>query len=110
MDRYLNRLLVRKKSDKKAEFDLTLEQIMGIYHKQGGKCALTGRDLQCQVVPGVTNMENASIDRIKAGGAYTADNIQLVCLDVNTFRGGTPIKNFIHVCCLVAKHVNEKPS
>lgn len=107
MDRYLNRLLIRKKSAKTVAFDLTLEQVMVIYHRQGGKCALTGRELQCQVVPGVTNMENASIDRIKAGGPYTMENVQLVCRDVNAFRGDTPMKNFIHVCRLVAKHVKD---
>lgn len=87
---------------------LTVEDLFALYEKQKGKCALTGRDLQCRTTPGIPAPENASLDRIVAGGTYSADNVQLVCRDVNGFRSDTPLKNFIHICCLVAEHATKK--
>lgn len=108
MELYLRMLLTRKRHAHKGNFDLTVDQVMALYHAQGGKCALTGRELQCQVVPGIRNPENVSLDRIKAGGPYSIENLQLVCLDVNEFRGASPLKNFVHVCSLVTRRFSTK--
>ena len=105
---YFKRTVQKKKAIHKDKMTLTVEDLFALYEKQKGKCALTGRDLQCRTTPGVPSPENASLDRIVAGGTYSADNVQLVCRDVNGFRSDTPLKNFIHICCLVAEHATKK--
>ena len=107
---YFKRLIQKKKSRYKQFFTLTLEDLFEIMQSQNGKCALTGRDLQCRVVPGVPSPENASIDRIVAGGLYSKSNVQIICRDVNNFRNDTPLKNFIHICTLVAQTAAKKPA
>ena len=107
-ERYFRRIIQKKKVLHKAVVSVTAEELIGLYEKQGKRCALTGRELQCRVLPGVPSPENASLDRIVAGGPYSVTNIQLVCRDVNGFRGDTPLKNFIHVCALVAAHAAKK--
>lgn len=105
------KLLIRKKkSAYKESFTLTIEDLLEVLQSQNGKCALTGRDLQCRLVPGIPSPENASIDRIVAGGPYSKGNVQLICRDVNNFRNDTPLKNFIHICTLVAQTAAKKPA
>lgn len=108
--KYFTRMIQKKRSSYKELFTLTLEDIFEIYQRQEGKCALTGRDLQCRVVPGIPSPENASLDRVVAGGLYSKDNVQLICRDVNNFRNDTPLKNFIHICTLVAQTAAKKPA
>lgn len=99
--RYLSRLLYYggRKRDK-----LTREDLLRQLQKQNYRCALTGRELTCFLERGMTFSTNASVDRIVAGGAYTPDNIQLVCHAVNIWRGATPITEFVDWCRAVVNH------
>lgn len=105
---YFKRLVQKKRTKHKELVTLTVDDLSALYKKQKGKCALTGREMGCRTVPGIRFPENASLDRIVAGGPYSPENIQLVCRDVNGFRGDTPLKNFIHICRLVAEHTAKK--
>lgn len=106
-EKYFSRLITKNKTKHKERFKLTLEDLLYLYKNQDGKCALTGRTLTCRLIKGVLSPENASLDRIVAGGPYSLDNVHLTCKDVNGFRLDTPLKNFIHICTLVAKHSKE---
>lgn len=103
--RYTSRLLYfnGRKRDQ-----LTREILMGQLKKQDFKCALSGVPLTCKLEKGVSCPTNASIDRIVAGGPYTADNIQIVCRAVNMFRGATSVTDFVEWCRLVVKFNDEK--
>lgn len=57
-----------------------------------------------------TTPDGKSVDRIKAGGAYTKDNIQLVCKAVNSWRSDMPLDDFIEVCRAVANHNPKRES
>lgn len=105
-ERYLARLLYYggRKRDK-----LTRDILMAQLIKQDYKCALTGRLLTCTLDKGVAAKTNASVDRIVAGGSYTADNIQLVCRAVNQWRGDIPVDEFVDWCAAVVNHnVNKE--
>jgi hypothetical protein len=99
--RYLARLLYfgGRKRDQ-----LTRDILMAQLIKQNYKCALTGRALTCILDKGVHAKSNASVDRIVAGGPYTADNIQLVCRAVNQWRGDISVEDFVDWCASVVKH------
>jgi hypothetical protein len=104
--RYFNRLCTR--SFKRE--GLTPEMLVGLLNAQGGRCALSGVTLTCVLQKGVICRTNASIDRINPKGAYTLDNVQLVCAVLNNFRVDTPLDEFIDWCRKVAEYAVHKES
>ena len=99
--RYVSRLLYYggRKRDQ-----LTREILLQKLEDQQYRCALTGVPLTCNLEKGVVCPTNASVDRIIAGGPYTADNIQMVCRAVNMWRGDLPIEEYVDWCQKVVNH------
>ena len=97
--RYLNRLAVNK--DRRDE--LTTNILLEILDAQGGRCALTGVKMTNTIIRGRKTWTNASVDRIVSGGAYTKENIQLVCVAVNIFRSQMSVQEYREWCRLVAR-------
>ena len=83
---------------------LTPAALISLLEKQAGRCKLTGVELTCVLQKSVISKTNASIDRVDPKGAYSLDNIQLVCAVVNKFRIDTPLNEFIDWCRKVADH------
>jgi hypothetical protein len=83
---------------------LTREILLAQLEKQDYKCALTGVPLTCKLDKGDVCPTNASVDRIQAGGPYTADNIQMVCRAVNFFRSNLSVPEFVDWCRKVVNH------
>lgn len=88
MRAYLSRKLglakcAKRKARRNITVEVTLDDVMALYEKQGRKCAVTGFELTHE---GSSNWD-ASIDRIDSDGSYTLDNIRLVCWAVNFMRG-----------------------
>jgi hypothetical protein len=104
--RYFNRLCAR--SFKRE--GLTVDMMVNLLEAQNGRCALSGVTLTCTLQKGVINRTNASIDRIDPKGAYTLDNVQLVCAVLNNFRVDTPLNEFIDWCRKVAEYAVHKES
>lgn len=103
-DRYFARLCCR--SNKRE--NLSKEDCKEILERQGGKCALSGVDLTCQLEKGKKFKTNASLDRINAGGPYTKDNVQLVCSALNSWRSDTDLNEFIWWCSRVTQHQEKE--
>lgn len=101
--RYFNRLLNHARRGV-----LTKQDLMDLLEKQGGKCALSGLELTCQLEVGKRFNTNASIDRIVAGGSYDPSNIQLVCSALNGFRRDTSLEEFIWYCEQVTNHQRKE--
>lgn len=95
--RYFNRLLHQKQRDL-----LTCQLLLDLLSKQKEKCALSGIPLTCQLQQGVVTRTNASIDKIDPKLGYTPENIQLVCSVFNSWKGQTPMKEFVWFCKQVA--------
>lgn len=94
-ERYCSRLLYYggRKRDK-----LSKQILLDKLREQDYKCALTGVPLTCELSVGTSCPTNASVDRIVAGGPYTADNIQLVCRVLNFWRADTSVEDFVEWC------------
>lgn len=76
---------------------LTVEDLLEIWDRQQGKCAISG--LPMTIIRGRGKMMmNASIDRIIPGGDYSKDNVQLVCSHVNMMRSNLSIEELIEFC------------
>lgn len=80
---------------------LTTDQLLVLLEKQSYKCALTDREMTCIRGHGRVPT-NLSIDRLNPGEPYTIDNVQLVCSDINSWRGDCSLSDFIDTCCLIA--------
>lgn len=61
------------------EFNLTKDDILGLWTKQSGLCAISGVPMDHKWNLYTT----ASLDRIDSAGGYTLDNVQLVCKFIN---------------------------
>ena len=79
--------------------DATFEQCVELYHKQEGKCAISGRVL----VGNAGHVDKISIDRIDSNLPYSIDNIQLVTAQVNKGKMDYQNEDFINMCASVTK-------
>lgn len=103
-NRYLTRLMYyggRKR------YNLSVEVLLRVLEKQNYRCALSGVPLECSLTKGVKNQNNASVDRIQAGGPYSEDNIQLVCRALNHWRADTSVEDFVAWCRKVVEYSDQ---
>lgn len=63
---------------------ITAAQLRELWHKQDGRCALTGWPMVIRTGKAVP--ESASVDRIDQTKCYDIDNLRLVCLQANCAR------------------------
>jgi hypothetical protein len=100
---YLNRLLYKRNNiEGKSRKNIDREQLMDLWLRQDGRCAMSGVPMTCRTKQGERFPYNASIDRIVAGGPYERDNIQLVCTIVNTLMKDFSKEDFVRLCASVS--------
>ena len=68
------------------EWSLTSEDLVKMWEKQNGKCALSGVYLTHHKDGSGRKEYNASIDRIAGEKGYTVQNTQLVCYRINLMK------------------------
>lgn len=83
--------------------NISKQNIIDLYKKQNGKCALTGETLThiCEPSDRRVNkkhIHNISVDRINSRNPYTVDNIQLVCNRINAIKWDLDQDEFIELC------------
>lgn len=66
---------------------VTLAQLMEMFFRQNGKCALSGIPMTWASGQGRPMPTSISLDRIDQKRDYTHDNVRLVCNAINNFRG-----------------------
>ena len=69
---------------------IDLDYMIKIYHKQGGKCALTGIEL----IGHTKSLKTASIDRIDNNKGYVKGNVRLTCKFANLAKCDHSDKEF----------------
>lgn len=69
---------------KRSEF-ITIADMVSLYEKQRGLCAISGVEMTYNQNGGKCP-SNISIDRIDSSRGYDLDNVQLVCALVNTMK------------------------
>lgn len=67
------------------EWALSRKDVLDLWKKQGGKCAITGIPFAEQ--GGMPRWNTASRDRIDPDGGYVKENVRLVLFCVNAFKG-----------------------
>lgn len=78
-------------------FDITKEDLINLWDKQNGKCAISGIDMTCTLDSGRTPY-NVSADQINPSMGYTKNNIQLVCMSVNQLKSDFEMDIVLNIC------------
>lgn len=74
------------KGHTKADFNITVEDLVKVWERQEGRCALSGIVLTHHVDGSGRKDFNASIDRIVPHDPYNQNNVQLVAYRVNIMK------------------------
>lgn len=92
------------------EMSIGRQDLCDLYEQQAGRCAITGNIMTLIVGQGIVQT-NCSVDRVNPKQGYTKNNIQLVCLWVNTMKGAMSMPEFVHTCsCIAVRNVAILPS
>jgi hypothetical protein len=89
MDGNLRSFLNKLRTAKHERKHLRLSDLVDLWGRQDGRCAITGIAMTCRAERGSFFPYNVSIDRIIPkweGGTYALDNIQLVCKAANELK------------------------
>lgn len=105
LERQIKRLLLIRQRYR----TVTFEDVMGIYERQGGLCALTGQPLT-HVLGKRKVLTNLSLDRVDSTKGYEASNIQLTCVAANLMKRELPQDLFLEWCRKIVKYADSKPS
>ena len=93
----------------RAEVTITIQDLMDIFEKQEGKCALS--EIKMTWYQGKIQPTSISIDRIDNSKGYVQNNVRLVCVVVNAFKSTqTDVELYEFAKCLVenmAKKLNN---
>ena len=92
---FINHL--RFKANRRIANAVTTPDLLKIWARQKGRCALTGWKMTTTRGIGVVRT-NASIDRINPKGGYTLDNIQFVCVAANKAKFDLQTPEFLKLC------------
>lgn len=102
--RFLQYLLWQSKSKRIAqgyEYTLTIDEVLDVYNKQQGLCAVSGVKMTHLKGQGHLH-KNMSIDRIDNNKGYTQDNVHIVCYYINMMRRTMNLDEFKDVCKEIA--------
>jgi hypothetical protein len=89
LDGNLKGVLNKLRTAKQTRKELRLSELVALWKKQEGRCAITGIEMTYRAREGSLFPYNVSIDRIVPkfdGGTYEIDNIQLVCKIANDIK------------------------
>jgi len=100
--RYFNNLK-RNAQKRNLDFDVSIEFLSNLYELQDGKCALTGDPIFFGEARKYTMETSASLDRIDNSIGYIETNVQFVSKKVNFAKHKTDQREFIDMCCKIAK-------
>jgi len=82
----------RNKFNPEMEWHIEREDLMALWEKQDGRCAVT--NLFMNHHSDIGDLKNASLDRLDNDDGYNKKNIRLVCSAVNRMRGSLTESEF----------------
>jgi hypothetical protein len=107
-----NKISSTRRNSKKLnrEFSITIQDVLEMWIKQGGKCYYSGMPMEHHASGSVhtRNPSCLTIDRIDSSLGYTIDNVVLCCWIVNRMKNDLTVRQFIELCTLVSQKVVSK--
>lgn len=92
-------------SQRGKECSITKEDLLELWYKQDGKCALSGISME-NMINGGYNIFNTSVDRLDGSKGYIKDNVRLVCNKVNIMRSDMKDEELLMFCKAIVKNLN----
>ena len=89
-----------RKRDK--NYDITLEDLLEQWNKQGGKCIYSGVNLS-HPIDGGNNLNKASLDRIDSSKGYIKGNIQFISIACNYAKSTMTHEEMLTFCETIHK-------
>jgi hypothetical protein len=93
----------RRKYRAKLTWHISQAHLYNCYHKQKGKCALSGQKMTWLTGQGKVDT-NISVDRIDPTLGYEPDNIQLITYRCNIMKHNLKEKDFFVLIDLISQH------
>ena len=82
---------------KNIPFTITKEDLLSIWEKQQGLCAISKIPMTYEL-DSWRVFSNVSIDQKIPGKGYTIDNVQLVCMAVNQLKSDFEMDTILYIC------------
>ena len=100
--------LMRNAKRRGKDFNITTKDILKVFQKQGGVCAMSGVELTFPQEHSEYRKRShtASVDRIDNTIGYAKDNIQIVHKKINQSRKNLTIEAYLDLCNAVTKKNN----
>lgn len=90
------------------DFSLRLQDVIGLWVRQNGRCALTGREMDAAGrFDRTRNPDMPSLDRINSAAGYINGNVHLVCSAINMMKAEHSVEEFVQWCGAVALHAER---
>ena len=83
-------------------FNVTIEYLWNLFQEQKQMCAITGDY--------ISNIEEASLDRIDSSIGYEEGNVQWVTIQANLSKHTMAMSQLYEFCEKVLNHANQQPS
>lgn len=93
--------------NKKLVVEIDCNYLKELWTLQKGLCAISNLEMTYYFNNGRVPT-NLSIDRIDSSKGYTKDNIQLVCMAINTMKSDLCLDQLIYFCNKIIKHNENK--
>jgi hypothetical protein len=93
--------ILRNSGIRELEFNVTIEQLGDLFEKQGGKCAVTGEEIEFGL--NTKDRRTASLDRIDNNKGYTINNIRWVHVRVNQMKNNMSDEELVYWCDKIIK-------
>lgn len=92
----------RKKEAKRRNipYDLTTEDLVQQWQKQGGICTISGVKMPLDTLKGL-RPESPSLDRVDPSKGYVKGNVEWVCFRVNTMKHDGTMEDLYNWCKLI---------
>ena len=87
----------RRAEEHNIPFTITKEDLLELWNKQEGKCAISKIPMTYELDSGRV-FSNVSIDQKIPGKGYTIDNVQLVCMAVNQLKSDFEMDTILYIC------------
>lgn len=92
---------------RKVEFTITADYLRQLFENQGGKCALTGWDMEPRYSGSGTVARTITVDRIDPNNGYVEGNVRLLCFAANNAKYTWTDDQFVELCKAVVDRNEE---
>ena len=97
----------RRAGEHNIPFTITKEDLLELWNKQEGKCAISKIPMTYELDQGRI-FTNVSVDQIEPKKGYTKENIQLICMAVNQLKSDFDMNTILYICKQIIQNYDKQ--